>query len=143
MPGLLKAKQGSEQALAFKEMSGRSHALLNRIVLPSAATLIYAAIQAHSHPGDWLNPTSLLSLAATVVTFTLPYSYFSISNATKSLTAAGKAVEIDAEKQMGLSIVDDDIVRTDMTTWMKGEARKGWLVFVGFLLTATAEVYYI
>ncbi|KAF3902645.1 hypothetical protein ABW20_dc0103381 [Dactylellina cionopaga] len=143
MPGLLKTKYGSEKAVAFKETSERSQALLNRIVLPSAVSLIYAALQAPSHAEDWINPTTLLGVAATSVSFTLPYSYFKMSGATKSLTAAGEAVEIDEEKQMGLSVVDDDIVRGDMSKWMEGEGTKGWLVFVGFVVTAAVEVYYL
>ncbi|KAK6330176.1 hypothetical protein TWF730_004672 [Orbilia blumenaviensis] len=143
MPGLLRTKDASGKVVAFKETSSRSQALLNRTVFPSAISLIYAAIQAPSHPEDWINPTTLLGVAATTVTFTLPYSYFKLSRATKSLTAAGQAVEIDEEKQLGLSVVDDGIVHNDMMTWVGGEATKGWLVLSGFVLAAVVEVYYL
>ncbi|KAK6533184.1 hypothetical protein TWF281_007336 [Arthrobotrys megalospora] len=143
MPGLLKTQHASEQAVAFKEASSRSHALLNRTVFPSAISLIYAAIQAPSHPEDWINPTSLLGLAATTVTFTLPYSYFKMSKVRKSLMAEGQAVEINKEKELGLSVVDDDTVRGNMVAWMAGEATKGWLMFSGFVLATVVEVYYL
>ncbi|KAK6503962.1 hypothetical protein TWF506_002179 [Arthrobotrys conoides] len=143
MPGLLKTKDASGKAVAFKETSNRSHALLNRTVFPSAISLVYAAIHAPSHPEDWINATTLLGIAATTVTFTLPYSYFKVSKARKSLMAAGQAVEIDDEKQLGFSVVDDGIVHSDMVTWIAGEATKGWLMFSGFVLTAVVEVYYL
>ncbi|KAK6342633.1 hypothetical protein TWF718_008028 [Orbilia javanica] len=143
MPGLLKIKDTSGKAVAFKETSGRSHALLHFTVFPSAMSLVYAATHAPSHPEDWANPTTLLGIAATTVTFTLPYSYFKMSKARKSLVAAGQAVEIDEEKQLGLSIVDDSIVHNDLVTWTAGEATKGWLMLGGFVLAAAAEVYYL
>jgi len=143
IPGLLRSKEGKAQALAFREISNRSQALFNRIVFPSAFSLIYAAVHAPSHATDWINPASLLGIAATTVTFTLPYSYFKMSRADKALNAAGEAVQVEEEQEMGVKVVDDGIVSRDLTVWMQGGAVQGWLTFVGFVIAASVEVYYL
>lgn len=78
-----------------------------------------------------------------MVTFTLPYSYFKMSKADRALNAAGQAVQVEEEREMGVKIVDDETVRGDLTVWMEGDAVRGWLTFVGFVVAATVEVFYL
>lgn len=144
MPGLVKTTSNAEDsAKAFHNMSTRSAVWLNRIAFPATIAYSYAAYYAPSHPEDFINAKSLLTTAAITVGLVIPYSYFKMSGPAKRLQAAGKAAEINEEKNMGLAVVDDEMVRNDLNAWTSGDQVRGWLVLTGFLIGTYVEVFYL
>jgi len=144
MPGLFKSNSSaSEAAKAFYFMSGRSAAWLNRMTLPATIAFSYAAYYAPSHPTDWVNPRTLLSSAAIAVGFVFPYHYFKMSGPGKRLSAGGESVEINEEKHMGLQVVDDEMVKSDLKDWTGGNKLRGWFVLFSFVVGSYVEVFYL